>query len=98
MPGGDGTGPMGSGPMTGWGRGWCRGGRAVRRGLGYGAHAGFGGRGRGWGRHRWWAAETPDQETTSYALATEEAALEAELKHIQRRLEKLQGNDGEEQR
>ncbi|NLI82006.1 MAG: DUF5320 domain-containing protein [Deltaproteobacteria bacterium] len=38
MPGGDRTGPMGMGPMTGWGRGWCA-----------GAGTGWGPRGRLWG-------------------------------------------------
>ena len=32
MPARDGTGPLGMGPRTGWGRGWCRSGR----GYGYG--------------------------------------------------------------
>ncbi len=48
MPGGDRTGPMGMGPMTGRGAGYCAGGRApgfVTRALG-----GFFGRGRGGGR------------------------------------------------
>jgi len=59
MPGGDGTGPMGTGTMTGWGRGFCgeqhatgaeRGGRGVWGG-------GFGRRGGGGGgrRNRFWA-------------------------------------------
>ena len=43
MPGRDGTGPLGEGPGTGWGRGGCRGGR---RGLGWR------GRGKGWGWRR----------------------------------------------
>ncbi len=63
MPGGDGTGPMGMGPMTGGGRGFC----AVPmrdwngpfgrrffgrgRGRGWGRGGGFG-RGLGW-RHGW---------------------------------------------
>lgn len=32
MPGGDGTGPMGYGPATGWGRRGCRGFAAARSG------------------------------------------------------------------
>lgn len=65
MPGGDRTGPLGAGPMTGWGRGVCgrgsaagfgpdwpaRGGRGA--GFGWGRGAGFGW-GRGW-RNRSWA-------------------------------------------
>ena len=49
MPGFDGTGPAGYGPMTGGGRGFCAPGYggAIRRGFG----GGFGyGRGRGFGR------------------------------------------------
>ena len=60
MPGGDGTGPMGMGPMTGRAAGYCAG-YAVPgfmnpmpgRGMGWGRGMGFGrgfGRGRGRGR------------------------------------------------
>jgi len=56
MPGGDGTGPMGMGPMTGGGRGFCAGyptpGYAnpqAGNGWGFGFRRGRG-RGRGWGR------------------------------------------------
>lgn len=56
MPGGDGTGPAGMGPMTGRGTGYCAGssaptfanpafGRGFGRGLGFGFR---GGRGRRW--------------------------------------------------
>ena len=62
MPGGDGTGPLGQGPMTGRAAGYCAGnpgpgyanpvaGRGRRFGFGRGWGRGFGwGRGRGWGR------------------------------------------------
>jgi len=61
MPGGDGTGPMGAGPMTGRGAGYCAG-NAVPGyanpvpGRGFGR--GFAGRGRGggWGRRNWFYA------------------------------------------
>ncbi len=43
MPGGDGTGPLGYGPMTGRGAGYC---------AGYGAPGAFGPLGRGRGRGR----------------------------------------------
>lgn len=59
MPAGDGTGPMGTGPMTGRGAGYCAGytmpgfmnpmpgqGMSLGRGMGFG-------RGRGGGRHGW---------------------------------------------
>jgi hypothetical protein len=60
MPGGDRTGPMGRGPMTGWGRGGCGaaeswrfpGGGVPGRGPGFGF--GGGGGGRGW-QHRFWS-------------------------------------------
>lgn len=72
MPGGDRTGPMGRGPMTGRGLGLCAGnsnpGYANPSGSGYGRGFGFGrGRGRGfgrgyWGRGRgfWWRGYSPE--------------------------------------
>jgi len=65
MPGGDGTGPMGMGPMTGRAAGYCAGygvpgfmnpmpGRGMGRGRGMGFGRGFGrGRGRGWRAAAW---------------------------------------------
>jgi len=100
MPGRDGTGPMGAGPATGWGRGFCRGGGAFGRGAGYGAGYGWG---RGGGRrlgaafapgaHRragWWHAAPPADERS--LLESEEAALRAELEAVQRRLGELAGS------
>lgn len=66
MPGLDGTGPTGMGPMTGWGRGLCNSysyssaGRRFRGFSPWWAHGrGFGwGRGRGW-RHQYWATGLP---------------------------------------
>ncbi len=66
MPAGDGTGPMGMGPMTGRGAGYCAGfampgfanpvpGRGWGMGFGWGRG---GGRGRGW-RHQFWATGLP---------------------------------------
>ena len=66
MPGGNGTGPMGMGPMTGRAAGYCAGydrpgyanpvpGRGFGRGAGFGR--GFGG-GRGW-RNRFYATGMP---------------------------------------
>lgn len=60
MPGRNGMGPMGQGPMTGGGRGWC--GDAApqmempQRGPGFGMGRGHG-RGGGW-RHRHWFRAT----------------------------------------
>ena len=50
MPGFDGTGPMGQGPMTGGGRGYCSpaAGYVPRYGMGFGYGRGMG-RGRAWG-------------------------------------------------
>jgi len=54
MPGYDGTGPRGQGPMTGGGRGYCATGwsGALRRGFGLGRwpHGGTYGTGAGWRR------------------------------------------------
>jgi len=59
MPGGDGTGPGGFGPMTGRAAGYCAGypmpgfmNPIPGRGFGGGGR-GFGGRGRGWARAGW---------------------------------------------
>ena len=103
MPGFDGTGPRGFGPMTGWGRGYC-----VRPG-GYlparGSLGRFGGgRGRGWrnrywsggspgwgypGYHtRWFNAEIPADEEIKI-LKEDEKHLEEELKNVRDELERL---------
>lgn len=66
MPGGDRTGPVGAGPMTGRGAGFCAGYGAPgyanpgfgRGGMGFGHGRGFGGGGRGW-RHRFYATGQP---------------------------------------
>ncbi|MGQ9860167.1 MAG: DUF5320 domain-containing protein [Thermodesulfobacteriota bacterium] len=47
MPGLDGTGPLGMGPGTGWGMGWCFGYGGRRRGA---PPRGWWGGGFGWGR------------------------------------------------
>jgi len=68
MPGFDGTGPMGAGPMTGGGRGYCNpSGRSYGwprfgggRGFGRGFGAGYG-RGRGYGRGFGWLGAYPAQ-------------------------------------
>ena len=69
MPGGDGSGPMGMGPMTGRAAGFCAGygvpgymnayGRGgMGRGMGMGRGRGWG-RGMGWGRGGWGAGVAP---------------------------------------
>ncbi len=71
MPGGDGTGPAGRGPMTGRAAGLCAGNQMpgyANPGVGYGRGLGFGrGRGRGFGRGYlgrgrgfWWRGYNPE--------------------------------------
>ena len=79
MPAGDGTGPMGMGPMTGRGAGYCGGydapgwaapGPGRGMGLGWGRGGAWGGRGGGW-RHRNWfyATGVPGWARSGYAPA-----------------------------
>ena len=89
---------MGSGPMTGGGRGWCRGGGAGRQGSGLGFRNRFGSWGRGRAARSWWAGAPADAASARDALAAEEAALEAELSQVRRRLEELRGAAGEDER
>lgn len=94
MPGFDGTGPGGQGPMTGGGRGFCAepvSGRPAgsRRFFGFGRGAGRG-RGRGlWGlgrgfRNRFWASgsETDQLKEQAEVLKQELADVESRLKAI----------------
>ena len=69
MPGFDGTGPMGQGPLTGGGRGFC----AVPLGRGgyrpYGGRFFGGGRGRGRGFRNWyWATGLPGWARAGYGM------------------------------
>jgi len=97
MPGGDGTGPAGMGPMTGRAAGYCAGyavpgfmnpvpGRGFRgggRGMGFGR--GFG-RGRGWGAMAWGApaAYAPYGAYPPYAVSAYSSPMprEAELEAL----------------
>lgn len=109
MPGFDGRGPWGRGPMTGWGRGYCAGPGYGARGGGYGAGWGrgygwgnrAGGYGAGWGYGRgfgpaWWAApETIGSRDDELAyLQNRAGAVQEELAEIRRRIDQL--NKGEE--
>ncbi len=96
MPGGDGTGPLGLGPRTGRGMGFCSGfGRPGYANAGFGRRffmprfwRGFGfGRGFGWRWSNWWnyPAETTGSQQN---YANEREYLENEL----RLLEENQGN------
>jgi hypothetical protein len=100
MPGFDGTGPVGSGPRTGGGFGFCPPGSGpfFSRGL-YGAgRGGFprgGGRGRAWGggRGRRWADYPPPAPPAPYPAASgpasgdEAAFLREQAKGLQSELE-----------
>jgi hypothetical protein len=98
MPGGDRTGPMGAGPRTGRGMGYCGGyiqpgfaNPAPRVGDGFGFRRG--GMGRGW-RHRFyatgvpgWEALTPEQEVAD--LKAQAEMLKGQLDAIQKRIEEI---------
>lgn len=88
MPGRNGTGPGGMGPMTGWGRGWCAGGRGRGRGLGFGGNAGYGrfGMGRGFGGV-WGTPVSPEME---------EQYLRQEMEMLKARMDELQARLGKE--
>lgn len=83
MPAWNGTGPMGMGPMTGWGRGRCG------RGMGMGGGFARFGMGRGFGGV--WAAPAQQQETDERYLRQEMEMLKARMEDIQTRLGKVSG-------
>jgi Family of unknown function (DUF5320) len=94
MPGRDRTGPLGAGPRTGRGLGYCSGYNQP----GFtnpipGFRSGFGVGGRGW-RHRFyatgvagWITPTPEQETAD--LKAQADWLKGQLDAIQQRIEEL---------
>ena len=95
MPGYDGTGPLGRGPMTGGGFGRCTGygGRGYGYGAGYGRGSGRGfGRGRGFCRRLWdygagfFAAPRFDRREDLQSYAQD---LESELSTVKRRISEL---------
>jgi hypothetical protein len=105
MPGGDGTGPVGMGPMTGRGAGYCAGYPTP----GYMSPAGgrgFWGRGRGggWGRRNWFYATglpfwarmaqglfgAPSAEQEREVLRQQSQQLQESLNAINRRIEDLE--------
>lgn len=97
MPGGDRTGPMSGGPMTGWGRGFCSGSQAPGFATGgFGGRRGFGGGGwgGGWGwRNRFratgaygWMRRT----AVSSAFAGAEPTADTELRWLERRSAELE--------
>jgi len=103
MPGFNGTGPMGEGPMTGGGRGNCNpygrfsgargfgGGRGMRNGFGRGH-----GYGRGFGRRGAYGvpySATPYDEATM--LKADAQAMKNELDAINRRIQELESQSSE---
>jgi hypothetical protein len=98
MPGYDGTGPLGGGPMTGGGFGYCGTGRRPSYGLGGRAfYGGFGGRGPGFGRGRglrragaqafgYWQPLSRGPEPGLAELQQEARDLRAYLKDVEARI------------
>ena len=101
MPGRNGTGPAGMGPMTGRGAGYCAGYTRPfsgwSAGMGFGRGRGFGGGGR-FGRCRFFATEFPEgpyfgRERFPAAMPDPESErmfLEAEAKALQADLNQVQ--------
>ncbi len=98
MPGGNRTGPMGRGPMTGRGAGICAGTgisgnahRGLGRGMGGGRGYG-GGSGRGWGRglgarfNAWWQ----NVPVSQLDPVDERQMLEQEASHLKNQIEQNQ--------
>lgn len=111
MPGGDRTGPMGMGPMTGRAAGFCAGfgmpgyaNAAAGRGFGMGY-----GRGRGMGfRGRWaaavapgiagipaWGAAMPSREQQREALKSQVEYLEGALGDLRAQMKELEAKKAE---
>lgn len=97
MPRGDGTGPLGEGPLTGLRRGRCAddnttlgfGGFGFGRGAGRGAGRGFGfGRGLGWR----WNNTTTNSETES-GLKSAIDVLKDQLAGLENRLKRFKSED-----
>ena len=101
MPGGDGTGPMRQGPLTGGGFGPCGGGRGRTSMQGdLSGRGGAGGGGRGWRNRRWapdWSGwrraltlhrrpETRSAESEEDQLQQEKSALESKLEQLTTRI------------
>lgn len=104
MPGGDGTGPLGAGPMTGRGMGNCAG----AAGPGFGRGRGSAGGGRGW-RH-WFRATglpgwmrfggfgtpfavTPGADAEKQMLREQAQALQSQIDTINMRLNSMGSNE-----
>ena len=93
MPAGDRTGPLGAGPMTGRGAGYCGGNAApgfANWGPGRGLSRGFGGGGHGW-RHMFYATGLPGWMRFGTAPAPEQelAALKAQAESLKNQLDAI---------
>ncbi|MCK9479461.1 MAG: DUF5320 domain-containing protein [Firmicutes bacterium] len=91
MPRGDGTGPMGAGPLTGRGFGVCKGARVLGRvGLGAGLCLGLA-RGLGFGRGlgRGFGFNQTSGETQKELLQQQKEILQNQIKAVNEQLENL---------
>ena len=106
MPRGDGTGPMGSGPKTGWGAGSCSDNPGPdnvpqMQGRGFGRESGrrrgFGG-GRGLGRRarRGGFFVQPNSEEEQHFLENHRETLQSRLNDVNQRLEELTAQETQE--
>lgn len=94
MPGFNGTGPNGMGPMTGGGRGFCISRGTAQRGFGYGMRP----RGRrfsgSWGRRGFFPANVPepayDDRRELDVLREQADLLQRDMADINRRIEELE--------
>ena len=96
MPGGDGTGPMGMGPMTGGGRGYCVAPVSGIRTRPFGRRLFGRGCGRGW-RNQFYSTGLPNwvRGIDDPEMLKEEAAfLKEELSAVQERLGMLEKSQG----
>ncbi len=102
MPGFNGTGPMGGGPVTGGGRGYCTGG-GVGFKSGCGRQGSGRGRGRGYGGGFRWTGEYPMRNAPRYnapenvnpadelrMLRAQADQMRSALENIQRRMDELE--------
>ena len=99
MPRRDGTGPIGNGPQTGWGEGYCAdapGFEDTRQTMGRGFGRGSGrrrgnggnmGRGRMAGRGNAFGARNPEDE--KYLLENQKEILQSQLNDLSKRLDDL---------
>jgi hypothetical protein len=98
MPGKNGTGPMGTGPLSGRGFGNCAGQGQGQTGQGFGRGLGQGGNGRGRGRMQqagrrfgFNAPErSPDVTMENQELMRQNKALLSEMEAIMKRLDEME--------